>query len=113
MTTIRWHWELWRHNNSKTQGKEQKKRAQKRLITVAGNSSVNLRTNTANTWKSRNRKTEKQLQVQVTNSEDCKRDDQEIAKGKGNLKRETESFSIAVQNNNIRTNYIKAKIDNK
>ena len=31
---------------------------------------------------------------------------------KGNLKRETESLLITVQNNAIRTNYIKAKIDN-
>ena len=31
---------------------------------------------------------------------------------KGNLKRETESFLIAVQDNAIRINYIKAKIDN-
>ena len=30
---------------------------------------------------------------------------------KGYLKRETESLRIAVQNNAIRTNYIKAKID--
>ena len=30
---------------------------------------------------------------------------------KGNLKRETESLIIAAQNNAIRTNYIKAKID--
>ena len=30
---------------------------------------------------------------------------------KGNLQRETESFLIAVQNNTIRTNQIKAKID--
>ncbi len=31
---------------------------------------------------------------------------------RGNLKRETESLLIAAQNNAIRTNYIKAKIDN-
>ena len=31
---------------------------------------------------------------------------------KGNLKRETESLLIAAQNNAIRTNYIKAKINN-
>ena len=31
---------------------------------------------------------------------------------KGNLKRETESLSITAQNNDISTNYIKAKIDN-
>ena len=31
---------------------------------------------------------------------------------KGSFKRETESLLIAVQNNTIRTNYIKAKIDN-
>ena len=30
---------------------------------------------------------------------------------RGNLKRETESLLIAAQNNAIRTNYIKAKID--
>ena len=30
---------------------------------------------------------------------------------KGNLKRETESLPIAVQNNSIRTNHIKARID--
>ena len=30
---------------------------------------------------------------------------------KGNLKRENESFLIAAQNNAIRTNYIKAKIN--
>ena len=30
---------------------------------------------------------------------------------KGNLKRETESILIATQNNAIRTNYIKVKID--
>ena len=31
--------------------------------------------------------------------------------GQGNLKRDTESLLIAVQNNAIRTNHIKAKID--
>ena len=31
---------------------------------------------------------------------------------KGNLKRETEYFLIAAQNNAIRTNHIKARIDN-
>ena len=31
---------------------------------------------------------------------------------KGNIKRESESFLIAAQNNAIRTNYIKVKIDN-
>ena len=31
----------------------------------------------------------------------------------GNFKRETESFLIAAQNNDIRTNYIEAKIDKK
>ena len=30
---------------------------------------------------------------------------------KGNLKRETESLLIAAQNNAIRTNYVKARID--
>ena len=30
---------------------------------------------------------------------------------KGNLKRETESLLIAAQNNTIRTNYVKARID--
>ena len=30
---------------------------------------------------------------------------------KRNLKRETESFLITAQNNTIRTNYVKAKID--
>ena len=30
---------------------------------------------------------------------------------KGNLKRETESLLIAAQNNTIRTNHIKARID--
>ena len=30
----------------------------------------------------------------------------------GNLKRETESLFIATENNAIRTNYVKAKIDN-
>ena len=30
---------------------------------------------------------------------------------KGNLKRETESLLIATQNNTIRTNYVKGKID--
>ena len=30
---------------------------------------------------------------------------------KGNFKRETESFQIAAQNNAIRTNHIKARID--
>ena len=30
---------------------------------------------------------------------------------KGNLNRETESLLIAVQNNAIRTNYVKARID--
>ena len=34
----------------------------------------------------------------------------DVAK-KGNLKRETESLLIAVQNNTIRTNHIKARID--
>ena len=32
---------------------------------------------------------------------------------RGNLKREMESFLIAAQNNAIRTNHIKARIDNK
>ena len=31
---------------------------------------------------------------------------------KGNFKRETESLLIAAQNNAVRTNHIKAKIDN-
>ena len=35
----------------------------------------------------------------------------ELAK-KGNHKRETESLLIAAQNNAIRTNYVKAEIDN-
>ena len=34
----------------------------------------------------------------------------DVAK-KGNLKRETESLLIATQNNGIRTNHIKARID--
>ena len=30
----------------------------------------------------------------------------------GNIKRETESLQITVQNNTMKTNYVKAKIDN-
>ena len=34
-----------------------------------------------------------------------------MAKKKGNFKRQTVSFLIATQNNAVRTNYIKARID--
>ena len=48
--------------------------------------------------------------LQVTNWQDCTREDVDIRKE--NLKREIESLLKAAQNNAIRTNYIKAKIDN-
>ena len=47
---------------------------------------------------------------QVTNKSPLTWENLDMAK-KGNLKRETESLLIATQNNAIRTNYIKARID--
>ena len=47
---------------------------------------------------------------QASNKRNVTQEDLDMAK-KGHLKRETESFLIAAQNNAIRTNYVKAKID--
>ena len=83
-----------------------------RLITAARNSDCNIWT-IRDTTKTRKQKwEEKQLYGYF------KRQTAEIAHEKswswlrrGNLKRETESLIIAAQDNAIRTNYVKAKID--
>jgi len=86
--------------------------SKERLIAAAKKSICNTVTN-RNTSKNKKQKwEEKQLHGYF------KRQTQEISHQKtwtwlrkGNLKRETESLIIAAQDNAIRTNYIKAKID--
>ena len=56
------------------------------------------------------RETEMRRKTTV-NWRDCILENLDMAR-KGNLKRETESLLLATQNNAIRINYIKAKIDN-
>ena len=88
------------------------KKSKERLITAARNSNSNIWTS-KNTTKTRKQKwEEKQLYGYF------KRQTAEIAHMKtwswlrrGNLKREMESLITATQDNAIRTNYIKAKID--
>ena len=91
---------------------EYTQKSKERLITAARNSNINIWTS-KNTTKTRKQKwEEKQLYGYF------KRQTAEIAHVKtwswlrrGNLKRETESLITAAQDNAIRTNYIKAKID--
>ena len=94
------------------QGLEEYTKKSKERLLIAANSRCNIWTNRKTTKTRKQRWKEKQLY------EHFKRQIGEVAHEqtwtwlrKGNLKRETESLIIAAQNNAIRTNYIKAKID--
>ena len=88
------------------------KKSKDRLLMAANNSRCGIWTNRKTTKTRKQKWEEKQLYGYF------KRQIEEVAHEKtwtwlrkGNLKRETESLIIAAQNNAIRTNYIKAKID--
>ena len=89
------------------------KKSKERLITEASNSTYNIKTSRITTKTRKLKWKEKQLYG------DFKRQTSEISlektrmwQRKENLKREDESFLITAQNNAIRTNCIKAKINN-
>ena len=86
--------------------------SQERQITEASNNTDNMRTNRTSKTRKQKRE-EKQLHGYF------KREIGEISNEKtwswlrkGNIKREIESLLTAAQNNPLRTNYIKDKIDN-
>ena len=94
-----------------TQRLQKKKKRGGRLITATSN-------NTNETWTSGTTITRKQKWEEKQLYECFKRLTSDILHGKTwmwlrkrNIKRETESLRIAAQNNAIRTNYIKARID--
>ena len=85
------------------------KKGKGRLITAASKNRDNIRTSRTTTTR-KPKGEEKQLcgYFKRQTSENCQ-DKTSTWLRKGNLKRETESFRIASQNNAIRTSYIKEK----